>query len=152
VKAHDVRCPFCAAAMPAPARPPVAAAMVIGLGLAVGGCSSSSAEPMGTDAAYGGPPHTRDAGHDARKDVHPLASDAYGAPADVHIGHVADTGKSHDAKRHVDAPKDTGPMISDAYGAPADVLVGQPVDATPMGGDAYAPPPEWSAGSGPEGA
>ncbi len=130
VKVHDVRCPFCQAAMPVPARSRVAAAVVVGLGLAVGACSSSSTPSEGKDAGDGG--------------SHPMCGDAmcqpgYGAvePDGSQLG--ADAG---DAGPGADAA-DTDAMASDADAAS---------DTGPQASGAYGPPVEWNAGSGPEGA
>ena len=127
VKSAEHACPFCSAAMPDTTRPPIAAAMVLGLGLAVAGCSSSSTTSVDRDATTedakahqdanhnvaDGPAHELDAGKDA------WSSDAnhaimYGPPAP-------------------DAGKDTGPgMGSGAYAPPAELDAGD----TAIGGAA----------------
>ena len=53
VKAHDVRCPFCDAAMPVRVRSRVAAAVAVVVGLVVGACSSASSPSEGQDAGDG---------------------------------------------------------------------------------------------------
>jgi hypothetical protein len=122
VKSRDPRCPFCGHAVAASTvRRPGTAALLVGLGLAVGGCGSSaetttptpdalsdtqSETPM-MDAAYGPPP-------DTGADTTPLIDAAYGPPPD--------TG--------ADTAKDTGPET----------------DTLPAG--AYGPPPDTGAAAG----
>jgi hypothetical protein len=144
VKAHDVRCPFCDVAMPVLVRTRVAAAAVVGfgLGLALGACSSSSTPSEG-----------KDAGDDSN--VSPMSDGGYGLAEDASPDGFNQGSDAGDAQPDVEAvyggppdADDSGPMASDAYGVPADA------DAEPVGtgSGAYAPPPEWDAGSGPEGA
>lgn len=73
VKARDPECPFCGIKNHEASTAAVGVAMVLGLGLAVGGCSSSTTAPVLPDgtAAYGPVPYHEDAGKDAahEKDV-----------------------------------------------------------------------------------
>lgn len=108
VKVADARCPFCGKSAPA-SRTPAAAVLLFGIGLAVGGCSSSTETPAPVsdasdaadtpmmDAAYGPPP-------DTGIDTNPVA--AYG-PAPSDTGFVDDA----DAKDS---------LPSGAYGPPPD--------------------------------
>ncbi len=120
VKAAEPMCPFCSAAMQNTSRPPLAAAMMLGLGLAVAGCSSN-VTPL-----YGGPPEDA-ATQDARTNH---------TDANVSVLY----GPAHEG----DAAKDTEADANHAvmYGpAPAP-------DASTDGGmaGAYAPPPVADAG------
>jgi len=59
LRADEPRCPFCRRAMPEVSGIPGRAAVALGIGLAVGGCSSSSKAPMpSADGAYAAPPAT----------------------------------------------------------------------------------------------
>jgi hypothetical protein len=111
VKLAEPRCPFCGGAVQTVRlRPPSTAALLFGLGLAVGGCSSSSSgttTPV-ADAA------------DSQSDV-PMMDAAYGPPPDtgaVDTGPVAAYGPPPDTGADAVDAKDTSP--AGAYGPPPD--------------------------------
>ena len=105
VNAREAECPFCKAPARDACRPALAAAMVIGLGLAVGGCSSSSTTTTTVeDAATDGSTVHHDSGFIA----------AYAAPIDA--AEFKDSAKPKDA-----AKKDSGDAgFIAAYAAPVD--------------------------------
>jgi hypothetical protein len=119
VKSIDAQCPFCSATMHEASRAAVGAAMVLGIGLAVGGCSSSSS-PM-TEPPYGLASRF-DAGEDAAKDA--------AREKDVAL---KDTGHEKDvATRDADHEKDVA--VKDAA---KEAWMPTGVDG------AYGPPPGW---------
>lgn len=132
VKSRDARCPFCGTTMRLAASPasPVAGAMLIGLGVALAGCSSSDT-----------PTPTQDATTDSYAgEVTPL----YGPPPDTGADTTVGDSTSNDTG-------DTGAVA--AYGPPpdtgsgdttTDTKVDSPTDSLPAG--AYGPPPDTGAG------
>jgi hypothetical protein len=139
VKSRDARCPFCGTTMrlASGSASPATAAVLIGLGVALSGCSSSS-DP-GAVALYAPPP---DSGVDSYAgEVTPL----YGPPPDTGVDTtVVDTASTDTG--------DTGAVA--AYGPPPDTGSGDatsdtkadssPTDSLPAG--AYGPPPDTGAG------
>jgi len=121
VKTREPRCPFCKAAVGEAARSPLGTAVVLGLGLAVAGCSSSTTTPNeGKDASPAVDSGKRDTGTDANMGV------MYGPP-------------SFDAGMVDARPKDAGhdANMVVAYGPP-DIFDAGATDAFPSG--AYGPP------------
>lgn len=120
VKPRDPRCPFCGTAMHASgggaAAAVATAAVLVGLGIAAVGCSSST-EPNDV-ALYGGPPDT---GAEANADA------AYGPPPDTGVvDSAADADDSNPVVLYGPPPPDTGTdtLPSGAYGPPPDTGAG----------------------------